>query len=151
MKCTATLLGAFLLAVSILLTTSAMSPLLVFAPLEADNVFSGCGCAFSVPDPEGGIVFSSNYEGIARVRVDGTLHTLDAIQHDIDCRPASVGDTCLLKYAYDVLAVILDVEATWVCPPDGDEACELTRLRGQMTGQIDDAESTLDIASECGC
>lgn len=124
--------------------------------LDSESIFLGCGCEFSETAPDEpeqrAPLFSSDYEGQARVRVDGRVLDLTAVQPDTECLPhaARVGDSCVLKYRVEGTTVMVDVRATWVCPPT-DEACEVVRLRGSMT--ISDAGRDLifQVAGTCGC
>ena len=101
---------------------------------------------------EGAVVFSSNYEGAARVASAGGVIQLSGSRPDVDCRPSRVGAGCVLKYRSEQVRVTVKAKATWVCPRDDDsESCEVVRLTGQMTGRTGTAEETVDVQGECGC
>jgi len=125
-------------------------------PLPASAAFRGCGCTFTSPAvssaPEAAIVFSSNYDGSARIASRGAIVDLTATRPDVDCQPARAGGRCALKYRGNGLRVVIKARATWVCPDDDtSESCEVVRLSGQMTAQVADVERTVEVSGDCGC
>ena len=128
----------------------------LFQSLGPSSVYRGCGCTFSraaeASGTEGPVLFSSNYEGAARIAVGGSLVTLSAARPDRDCWPSNIGDRCVLKYHGDKIRVVIKVQATWVCPTsDESESCEVVRLHGKMTGRGGDTDGVVEIVGECGC
>ena len=127
-----------------------------FAPLPPQSAFSGCGCMFTARPasaPSGpAILFSSNYEGAARVAWNGAVIQLTADQPDTDCRPSRVGGRCTLKYRGADIRVEIKSRATWVCPAgDASESCEVVRLSGQMRGRVGELSESVEVSGECGC
>jgi len=128
----------------------------LFHPLPPAQVYSGCGCSFSQlthdSGREGPVLFSSNYEGSARIASSGGVIQLLGGRSDVECRPPRVGAGCVLKYQADQVRFTVTVKATWVCPSgDEYESCEVVRLQGQMTGRIGKAEDTVEVRGDCGC
>lgn len=128
----------------------------LFEPIPPASVFSGCGCSFTTAGdsstPEGPVVFSSNYEGVARIALPGGIIQLSATRPDVACRPSHVGGRCVLKYRGNDVRVLIKARATWVCPTDDEsESCELVRLSGRMSGQAGGVEATVEVQGECGC
>lgn len=123
-------------------------------PLAPGSVYSGCGCTFRRVGPsadlQGPIVFSSNYDGSARIATGSGAVTLSATKPDSECAVSELGDHCVLDYRVENIRVEINVRATWVCPTE-DESCEVTRFRGQMTTRQGAQEERLDVEGDCGC
>jgi hypothetical protein len=123
-------------------------------PLEPGSVFLGCGCAFNLlpkaPESEVASVFSSNYEGAARIRSYGRVVALSADRPDTACRPGHVGDRCTLTYRSPDMQVTLNLRATEVCAVE-DESCEVVRLHGQLKARGAGSQVTVEVEGECGC
>ena len=122
----------------------------LFAPLPASSVFSGCGCSFADAAAAESVLFSSNYEGAARVMGGPGVAELSATRPDSACDASRLGDRCVLKYRNEQLRVVIKVRAIWVCPDDS-ESCEVVRLEGQMLGRTAEGEKSVEVRGECGC
>jgi len=121
--------------------------------LPEPSVFIGCGCAFTrLPSLNdlSAVVFSSEYEGSARVVVGGKVTELAAIRPDSACWPSRVGGRCRLKYRNTEATVLIDGRATWVCPDD-EESCEVVRLVGKMTLHLGNHREVIEVHGDCGC
>src|SRR5262245_51492564 len=128
----------------------------LFQPLPESSVYDGCGCTFrragDGSPSNAPTVFSSNYEGVARIATAEGVIELMATRADVTCSPSRVGGRCTLKYRNDELRIFIKARATWVCP-EGDEfeSCEVVQLRGQMAGQAIGVEEVVEVQGECGC
>jgi hypothetical protein len=143
---------ALLVAVLGVPSSAGSSALLESLPDTA--IFRGCGCTFTGLSSAGAkqVVFSSNYEGVARVSVGGAVVELAAIRADAECSPSRVGGRCVLKYQDNSVTVVIKARATWVCPEGEDaEACEVVRLRGQLSGHMIGRKEVVEVQGECGC
>jgi hypothetical protein len=122
--------------------------------LGPESVYSGCGCTFrrvsQSSNVEGPVIFSSNYEGSARIATGSGAVTLSATKADTECEASALGDHCVLKYRAADIQVEIKVRATWVCPSE-HESCDVTRFRGQMTTRRGAQKEKLDIEGDCGC
>ena len=127
-----------------------------FEPLTPQSIYRGCGCMFSASPAATGsepaVLFSSNYEGAARVAWNGIVIQLTADRPDKDCNPARVGGRCTLKYRGADLRVKITSRATWVCPAgDASESCEGVRLSGRITGKVGELSESVEVSGACGC
>ena len=129
------------------------APIGRFGELPESSCFKGCGCSFrSVSAPDGPALFCSNYEGAARIIVDGRVMSLAAVKADQRCQPSRVGERCKLEYSGHDVLVTIKAKATTVCSSsDENESCEVVELRGRFTGQVGDVEESHEVLGECGC
>jgi hypothetical protein len=122
--------------------------------IEDASQYSGCGCSFDRVEAKdngpGNTIFISDQEGSARIKVDGKLVTLSALQDDTKCWPERVGGRCVLKYRYKDVRVVIKITATRVCSPT-IEACEVVMFRGQLAGRVGESEEKVGIEGSCGC
>jgi hypothetical protein len=140
------------LAVAMLLVALGAGDL--FQPVPPSSIYRGCGCKFLHAEAAGTdqVIFTSNYEGAARIQAGGQVLELQATRPDSACRPARVGARCVLKYRGDIASIVLKARATQVCPAgDVSESCEVVSLEGQLSGRIGEVEEVLDVHGECGC
>jgi hypothetical protein len=124
--------------------------------LASSDIYTGCGCTFSRvqkgDSKNSEVLFSSDYDGKARVRTEAGVVVLEAMASDRDCQPKSIGDECVLTYRRHDLEVRLTAQASWVCPSDEQvESCEIVRLTGRLVGHQGEYSQSVDVEGECGC
>jgi hypothetical protein len=127
----------------------------IFGVIPKDKIEYGCGCSYSLESntsKEFQPIFQSELDySYVIMFIKGKLVKLEPIKtHIFKSRP-KLGDKFTLQFKYNDLFIVFNNTVTFVCPPDSEGGCEVTRFKAELTVNNGKIKEVYSVNGDCGC
>jgi hypothetical protein len=121
-------------------------------PLRDQRVVEGCSWSASSADVGPGFMFLAEYDqSLIVMNIDGTDVRLTLDPRSAPGYPSRVGDRVTKVYTAGSIRVEATYETTWVCPPNAEGGCEVTRFDVTFVVKRDGRTETVHAIGDVGC
>lgn len=122
--------------------------------IPKEHVILGCGCSFQEFDKENTLsncLFSSDVFDTAIMYVDGKIKKIVSKKEEgmfVKIYGANLGDSIVIEYKAPDFSFSIYANITFVCPPNSEGGCEITKFDGQLVVKN---KKKIKIKGDCGC